>query len=583
MWCARIVSAVVIGLGVAHAHGGTLSASFESVPQGSTVNLSAEGKLDWVHWGLHTESSMTRKSDVEAQISNYRLIDTTNGFAFVYQYADNYNGYSWEDGYPAIAATNTPTGVWAYGTPALDSGFEITAPADATVRILKVYVGVFGGTGRLRAYLSDGSAAGYTNCPGIAPGPGCDALENFRNGPGRVYTIQYSADSPGQKLVVHWTLAALRDPTANVTLQAAALTTAEANNPPVVTLTSPANNAVFATGTTIECLASAHDLDGAVQRVEFWDGTNKLGEAASSPYTFLWNNAPVGYHRITAKAVDTDDASRTSLPIDVFVHQSGGALSGSISASPGFVDLTTEGSADWAHWGLVRLPEFDRKASVAPQIGDFTMVGTNSVVYFTNEHRFAWTDGTPHSMEAGTGTGIYVTGYTNGFTVTVPADKTPRQLKVYCGLYGAHGNFQAFLTDASAPAFTETSMDTVYDSYASVFTIDYAAASPGQKLVVRFRSANVYDMTYGNVALQSVTLRGPREEPVRIIDAQREGATFRLSFATELGRNYAVEFSEALSSGNWLAFTNFPGSGETITVHHENASSTQGYYRVTRQ
>ena len=43
-------------------------------------------------------------------------IDTT-AFDFVLLDADNYNGYSWSDGVPETAVTNTPTGVWAFGTP----------------------------------------------------------------------------------------------------------------------------------------------------------------------------------------------------------------------------------------------------------------------------------------------------------------------------------------------------------------------------------------------------------------------------------------------------------------------------------
>ena len=544
------------------------------------MDLTGEGKLDWVHWGLHTDSSLNRKSDVTPQISDYRLVDTTNGFAFAYQYADNYNGYSWEDGYATRAATNTPTGVWAYGTPPIDSGFEITAPADTTVRILKVYVGVFAGTGRLRAYFTDGSAPAYTNCPGPGPGPTCDSLANFRNGAGRVYTIQYSADSPDQKLVVQWTLAALRDPTANVTLQAAALTTPTANNPPVVTLTSPANNAGFARGTPITCVAQADDPDGTVRVVEFWNGTNKFGQSDTAPYTFEWNSAAAGHHHITAKAVDAAGATRSSIPVEIFVHQGGGVLSGNISAPPTFVDLTAEGTADWAHWGLVPPPGYDRKGGVAPQISDFLLIGTNSPVFYTNHYRFSWTDGIPNATESGTGSGIYMTGFTNGFEFTVPADTTRRQLKVYLGGYGAQVNFQAFLSDASAPAFTDTSLDAVYDTFSSLFTLDYTAAAADQRLIVRLRTSNIYDMDYGNVGLQSVTLHLPRQEIVRIVDAVRVGGAFSFSFATQTGRNYFAEFSEVISAPNWVTLTNVAGTGGTVTVHDENAASAHGFYRV---
>jgi hypothetical protein len=41
---------------------GTLSVTFNEVPEGSVVDLTSEGKIDWVHWGLHTDSTLNRKA-----------------------------------------------------------------------------------------------------------------------------------------------------------------------------------------------------------------------------------------------------------------------------------------------------------------------------------------------------------------------------------------------------------------------------------------------------------------------------------------------------------------------------------------
>src|SRR5687768_3983574 len=102
---------------------GTLSVTFSSVPQGSVVDLTSEGKIDWVHWGLHTDSTLNRKAGVAPLIADFVRQDASNGFSFIYQYADNFNGYSWGDGFPETAVTNTTTGVWAFGTPLIGSGF----------------------------------------------------------------------------------------------------------------------------------------------------------------------------------------------------------------------------------------------------------------------------------------------------------------------------------------------------------------------------------------------------------------------------------------------------------------------------
>jgi hypothetical protein len=59
------------------APGPSLAGSFNSVPAGSAVNLTAEGEADWVHWGLFTETSLDRKAGVVPQISDFTLF----GFA----------------------------------------------------------------------------------------------------------------------------------------------------------------------------------------------------------------------------------------------------------------------------------------------------------------------------------------------------------------------------------------------------------------------------------------------------------------------------------------------------------------------
>ena len=96
---------------------GTLSGSFSSIPRGTVVNLTAAGPLDWVHWGLYTESSLDRKAGVNPLISDFEVIydsGDSNAYAFAYQFGDNYNGYSWSDGVPTGNVTfmdgGTPLG-----------------------------------------------------------------------------------------------------------------------------------------------------------------------------------------------------------------------------------------------------------------------------------------------------------------------------------------------------------------------------------------------------------------------------------------------------------------------------------------
>src|SRR5678816_2585384 len=76
----------------------TLNGSFTAIPTGSSIDLSAAGPLDWIHWGLYTETSLDRKAGVTPLISNLKLLDDINGFSYLYQYSDNPSGYNWCDG-----------------------------------------------------------------------------------------------------------------------------------------------------------------------------------------------------------------------------------------------------------------------------------------------------------------------------------------------------------------------------------------------------------------------------------------------------------------------------------------------------
>ena len=91
------------------------------------------------------------------------------------------------------------------------------------------------------------------------------------------------------------------------------------NTAPTVSITAPADNAQFQPGAPITITAAAADANGTVAKVEFFNGTTKLGEDLAAPYSFVWNNAPTGNHSITAKATDNQDGVTTSSAIDITV------------------------------------------------------------------------------------------------------------------------------------------------------------------------------------------------------------------------------------------------------------------------
>ncbi len=89
---------------------------------------------------------------------------------------------------------------------------------------------------------------------------------------------------------------------------------------PYVSITAPAVNAPFQGPANITLQANATDPDGTITKVEFYNGTTLLGTATTSPYTFNWNNVPVGTYAITAKAYDNENLTTTSSVREVVVN-----------------------------------------------------------------------------------------------------------------------------------------------------------------------------------------------------------------------------------------------------------------------
>jgi hypothetical protein len=84
------------------------------------------------------------------------------------------------------------------------------------------------------------------------------------------------------------------------------------NQPPTVSLTSPANGASFTSPAKISLAATASDPDGSVARVQFFNGATLLGEDTTAPYTLQWNTGAAGTYTLTARATDNSGAVTAS-------------------------------------------------------------------------------------------------------------------------------------------------------------------------------------------------------------------------------------------------------------------------------
>lgn len=153
-----------------------------------------------------------------------------------------------------------------------------------------------------------------------------------------------------------------------------------------------------------------------------------------------------------------------------------GALTGVGSAYSGTVDLTSEGTLDWAAWGATSVSDAEHKASGGGLISDWSVVGGGTVYGYGNSYNsrgpigFTWTDGTPTSTQTTPQySGVWIDSQPNGFAVSVRATPTPHTLRIYVGTAGASGTLTAHLSDSSAPDYVDTKLGSSTGYYTLVF------------------------------------------------------------------------------------------------------------------
>lgn len=94
---------------------------------------------------------------------------------------------------------------------------------------------------------------------------------------------------------------------------------ASTGTPPTVSITAPGNGTTFSNPSNITINANANSSGGSIVKVEFYEGTNKLGEDLSAPYTFTWMNVTSGNYVLKAVATDNTGQTGTSAAVNVSV------------------------------------------------------------------------------------------------------------------------------------------------------------------------------------------------------------------------------------------------------------------------
>ncbi len=92
------------------------------------------------------------------------------------------------------------------------------------------------------------------------------------------------------------------------------------NTEPTISITSPLGGSSFTIGQNITISVNAADTNGSITKVEFFQGSTKLGEDITSPYSYTWTDLSVGSYSLTAKVTDNTGESTTSSSVDITVN-----------------------------------------------------------------------------------------------------------------------------------------------------------------------------------------------------------------------------------------------------------------------
>jgi Bacterial Ig-like domain (group 1)/PcRGLX-like protein central beta sandwich domain/Dockerin type I domain len=356
--------------------GGTLSGAMATPP--AAVSLTANGGLDWAHWGYSSPTDYNHKSG-SPKISAATLI----GSAALNRYINNSTSFTWTDGTPTTTATASTTGVYVIGQ---NNGFSFTVPADTTPRVLNVYVGAWRAQGQFAAHLSDNSSPDYTDST-LNNTAGVTTLG--------VYTLTYAAGSANQTLTITYTMSSATS--GNVTLQAATLAAASAGG-------SGGGNLV---------LVSGNNQSGIVSQTLANPFTVKASDAAGNPLsgvTVTFATALGGGTLSTASAItDSQGLASTTLtlgatPGDCVVSATAGSLAGSpviftATATPipttGSVSVTwskqtTTGNPGENEWFIIPYDPVSQQTIAYATLSTSMSIYSTDVFFYSPANK-AWT------------------------------------------------------------------------------------------------------------------------------------------------------------------------------------------------
>ena len=256
----------------------------------------------------------------------------------------------------AIMRTTNGGTAWTNITTGLPSGVAIQSVYFDPLDALKIYVGLASYTGQSVYYSANGGTSWTNISSGLPSVPvSCFVVQNnngdlycgtdigvYLRASGSTTWTPFTSGMPGiqvKDLEIHAASGKLRAATFARGIWES--TVNSNNNPPLVAITLPVNNAIFSVGSNVVINATATDADGTVTKVEFYQGTTLLSTSTTAPYTYTWATPPVGSYVLTAKAYDNLNAIGTSAAVNITVAVADDAGISAITTPNGTVSLPT--------------------------------------------------------------------------------------------------------------------------------------------------------------------------------------------------------------------------------------------------
>ena len=239
----------------------------------------------------------------------------------------------------------------------------------------------------------------------------------------------------------------------------------------------------------------------------------------------------------------------------IFVSPAYSGLSGSNIPAQATVNLTAEGSLDWIHWGLDDATSLNRKAGIVPAIDNFSLIGGLAPNRFQAPPgarvSYSWNDGVPTAVVSDTTSGVYITGLSNGFQLTIPANSQENLLKLYVGAWSAKAKLEATFSDGSVQPYV-TFIDNPTGPIDRIINIQFSNVNLDQSLIVRYTIDDPY--AGGNITLQAAALQqvDPQENlsPVAVDDIMTVDNLVQASELTVLANDYDPNLGDGISITN---------------------------------